>query len=87
MRSWGRAGAPGFEDSWFGVREGWLMARKENPGSPWFLRDENRRKQANDSGPGRGTTARTMKMRFESRWWCTQVPPGWAARMTSSSRR
>lgn len=22
------------------------MARKENPGSPWFLRDENRSRQA-----------------------------------------
>lgn len=41
----GRAGALG-EDSWFWVRDGWLMAKKENPGSPWFLRDENRSEQA-----------------------------------------
>lgn len=45
MRRSGAGRARWSEDSWFWVPGGWLMARKENPGSPWFLRGENRSEQ------------------------------------------
>lgn len=81
-------GPPGRQDSGLRGREGWLRAGKERPGS---LSPAGRERQqgsdASDPGPGRGMTARTMRTRSGSRWWCTRAPHGWGARTMSSSRR